>query len=165
MAIYLKIEKPNSVEELLLKLFLSELNSTYNTGSNTYTDIECTQIQCEAGKWRSFDDIYEIVNTYFPNTDEKTVIHEILVLPMKTTKGKELFPYFNYCNKINMCTMMFYYTYHACETTFSTKTGEGKYAWGTLFELLGITNAEQLKDYILNKPKTIKNEETITETV
>jgi len=84
---------------------------------------------------------------------------------MKTTKGKELFPYFNYCNKINMCTMMFYYTYHACETTFSTKTGEGKYAWGTLFELLGITNAEQLKDYILNKPKTIKNEETITETV
>ncbi len=80
MAIYLKIDKPNTIQELLLQLF--SCYGYYNTGAETYFDEACTQIQCESNKWRSFDDIFEIVNTYFPNTEEKEIMHELLILPL-----------------------------------------------------------------------------------
>ena len=165
MAIYLKIEKPKTISELLLKLLITE-NGAYNSGNATYSDEACTEVQCEAGKWRSFDDIFELVNTYFPNTDEKTTMLEIMALDIKTTKGYVLRPYFNFCNQINMCTMMYYSDPHIAKTACTKEKGIGKYAWGDLLELLGITNIEELKDYIdNNKAKTIKNEETIAETV
>lgn len=165
MAIYLKIEKPKTIEELLLQLFT--FKGHYHTGTTTYLDEACTQIQCEENKWRSFDDVYELVNTYFPNTDEKEVMRQLLILPLKKDNGIDLYPYFAFCNKINMCTLMVYPSSGANNKDSLTKTkGVGKYAWGDLLEMFDITNTKELQNYIeQNRTKTIKNEETITETV
>ena len=164
MAIYLKIDKPNSIEDVLLNLFA--FKGHYHTGVETYFDEACTQVHCDANKWRSFDDIFEIVNTYFPNTDVKEVIHQLLILPLQKSNGIDLYPYFVFCNKINMCTLMQYPGLTSCDTSFTQTKGAGKYAWRELLELLGITNFEELKNYIeQNRTKTKKNEEAIATTV
>ena len=163
MAIYLKINKPDTIQEVLLKLF--SRGTYWHKGAQTFHDEACTQTQCEPDKWRSFDDVFEIVNTYFPKKNVKDIIQQLLVLPLKNNSNNNLYFYPTFCNTINMCTAMFYPEIVKDIRIFTEVKGIGKYAWGELLELLGITNDEELKNYIEQNKTKIKNEETITETV
>lgn len=172
MAIYLKIEKkPETIEELLLKLFshVHYKNDNYTTTVPTYSNPECTVLQCERHKFRSFDDIVEIVNTYFPNTDNMTVLHNLLILQITSASGIVLLPAMLMCRSIEKPTIYYSIRFerdYNGGTFTDAKQRFSNYLWKELLAELGITNFEELKNYIdKNKKETIRNEETITETV
>lgn len=67
--IYLKTDKKfKSVQDLLEYGFISRFNA-HGYFVITYSDPECTIIQCSAYR-RSFEDLLAIAKTYFPSTTE-----------------------------------------------------------------------------------------------
>jgi hypothetical protein len=62
--IYLKLDKePSSFIEVLDVLYNKAHPTTL---CPTYIDKECTNIECDADKMRSFQALFEIARTYFP---------------------------------------------------------------------------------------------------
>jgi len=60
MGIYLKLEnEPKDLNELFENLFKYD-KTCIKTAVKTYEDKECTISQCDAGRYRSFDDLYDI---------------------------------------------------------------------------------------------------------
>ena len=85
MAIYVKFaeeSKPKTVREFLNKFF-SSCKEGYIRNVETYLDKECTVLQCKADKYRSFDDIFELVKTYYPTVSIGTIFRILLTLKPK----------------------------------------------------------------------------------
>ncbi len=96
--IYIKTEKePENFKELLLMFFSLELTSDRISTVTSYFDKECTKEQCQENKMRSFDDILELAQTYFPEITPKEVFHELITLDMKSTNGRKYFPHLGCC--------------------------------------------------------------------
>lgn len=94
--IYLKLEKqPESFTEIIDTLYDVE-KSLYSL-VQTYRDRECTILQCDKNKRRSFQDLFEIGRTYFP----KLTINEFIIY----LKNKKLGYYF--CSHINRVVFHF----------------------------------------------------------
>lgn len=66
--IYLKNTKFYN-RKSLIKYFIKEKPATYS-------DTNCTIIQCEEGKYRSVTELLELVQTYFP----KTTLNDVLLI-------------------------------------------------------------------------------------
>jgi hypothetical protein len=63
--IYLKLDKEhNSFMELLNILYDRTCSST--SLCPTYTDKECTEVECYESRMRSFQALFEIARTYYP---------------------------------------------------------------------------------------------------
>ncbi len=156
MKIYLKLEsKPESIKDLLDKL------NSYDKvqiicGVETFEDEECTIQQCPAGKMRSFDDIFDIVNTYFPGTSEKEIVHELIISKKVRKDGMTLVPHLSTCSTMKRIRFMYYTT-----DTGSIYEGkyESKYSWGELLAMLDINTYDQLVKYVAEN--TVKKEELI----
>lgn len=149
MKIYLKLDKkPENIIELLYALFSYGID-TSNTVTNviTYNDEECQEIQCDCRKYRSFDDIFDIVNTYFPETPVEEVFKSMLILNIKNTdKKSNLYPWLYRCSTIKR--IVFCYNYNKSEQEFSSEKYESKYNWVDLMTMIGIKNQQELKNYI-----------------
>lgn len=141
--IYLKTdEELTTIREVLLELYS---HTSYGDGKKsvaTYTDKECTTLQCYKDKYRSFDETLELVHTYLPNAEIKDIIHELIVLHL----DKPLYLYFYYCNDINMSTCH-YYTDRP-SGVIPESHGHSKYSWKDIFELVGIDDMDEYKSYI-----------------
>lgn len=124
-------------------LIIKNKNSCIFRSNYSYLDKDCTILNCKQGKYRSFDDIEIIINTYFPNTSKEDILHNIIKL------DKELVPIFHNCTDIGKPTL--YYTgtrYTNCPSIpsyYEMKNSE--YTWQELFELINITDSVSLKDY------------------
>ena len=68
-------EKASNVHELLLMFLNPEEDNIYF--KPTYTNKECTLLDCNA-KRRSFEDILDVVQTYFPNKTEEDLNQALL---------------------------------------------------------------------------------------
>lgn len=116
-------------------MLFSNINGTVITTNETYFDKELKKLQCNKGRLRSFDDILEIVNTYFPSITPKRLIHELLVFdpPKYINTIDGLNTNYSDCNKLN-----------------------SKYSWHELLAMLGIKNYEEYKKYVLKHRSKIK---------
>jgi hypothetical protein len=157
MAIYVNFEKPETLKEFLSKLFSCYYLNVFTTQA-TYFDKEKTQIQCRSKKWRSFDDLLEIVNTYFPEVTPKELIHELLVCQ---PNGRT-----NYIPSLRICsTIMRIRIYYHIEDNlnlynpFGSSKLNSKYSWAELLNMLGITTYEEYKDYVNKNREVVKLEE------
>ena len=147
MAIYIKGPKPRTIKSLIKRLY-SYKKGYFNIvkSTSTFFDRECIRLECDDAKNRSFDAIFEIVNTYFPNTSEKEVVKELLstviVYNKKSYKCNIL-----YCPNISkpVCYFNTYPSY-----TLSSKNGDSKKSWRQLLRPLGITSELKLRTYLNN---------------
>jgi hypothetical protein len=141
--IYIKYE-PTDLRNLLTNFFDDNYNE--RRGVTTYHDKECTQVQCPDRKYRSYSDIYEMVQTYFPDTPTKDITHTLITLNF----GDEWFPWMTYCDDIENCTMSYYDCLHSKLWRYaedkSWKTP--KYDWVTLLSELDIHSYDDLSAYI-----------------
>lgn len=147
MAIYLKLDKPpETIKELLINLFTYNNYYSELKGTKTYSDKECKIIQCSQGRYRSVDDIVELVNTYFPNTEDLNIFKEIFNLAIK--HNEQVFvPYLVDCNDVQRPTMSLY-------GNVSLHSGgknllKSKYNWRTIWESLGFTSEDDVKEHFL----------------
>lgn len=147
--IYLKFEKyekkPKTIYDLLKKLFSN--GSVVITNIKTYSNEKCSHLQCDKGKYRSFDDIVRIVNTYFPNTSVKDVFGHLLKLKVLNYYGNNCKLQMDFCNTMNKIKL-YYSSAKYKENTFNSIKSlpryNSKYSWNDLFEMLDIKTVEDL---------------------
>lgn len=145
--IYLKLDKqPDTIKELLLNLFAYGIYCGM-TAVCTYSDEECTIVQCNEGKLRSFDDIFDIVNTYFENTNEEVVMFELLTLDFNLPNP--LYIMLSHCAGIKRIRLH-YGTGKVCGgyDVFGIKTYDSKWSWDYLLGKLNINNKEELEKFV-----------------
>jgi len=118
-------------------------------------------VQCIEGRMRSFDDIWIIADTYFPNIDVATVFRELLLFNITIENvEKGIIP-----KQLANCSTMkrIRYTNSLCmmwQVWQNVDCGkfESVYKWRDLFNMLYINNLEQWKDWYRKelKPKEVE---------
>ena len=79
----------NSVSDLIRSLYAKPDGKPHWGARTTYSDEECTVHECSASR-RSFEDLLCLAQTYFPDTDEVSLMSVMA----------ELSIHFNYCPDI-----------------------------------------------------------------
>lgn len=82
MKIYVKIKegvKINNIKELIEYLY-SKDGSDHHYSQKTYRDEGCTNTQCK-GYRRSFEDLYDLSKTYFPNATKPELMSALMSIP------------------------------------------------------------------------------------
>lgn len=156
--IYVNFKKPKTVKEFITEFFtknqytVSTLKST-----TTYKNIECTEIQCKPYKYRSFDDFYKIIKTYYPSYTRKKLILRLLETKIKcNNKYYYFFPVT--CSDIDNYTFIFsskndpmchkrWYKLNI-NSTWNNHSTKATNTWKELFELAGVYNVEDYGKYI-----------------
>lgn len=150
MKIYLKLEKPpETIKELLSALYG---NTGISASSTTYKDEKCTIVQCPSGRRRSYNDIEDLVDTYFPNTTRETLLHELITFNVIDNSNRKLYFYPHSCGTIQRLTVL----YNASPPTSITYK-MGNYDWEKLLNLLNINNAVELNAYREKHTSTVKS--------
>src|SRR5690606_10676455 len=103
---------------------------------------------------RSFDDLLEVVQTYYKTATAKKLFHELLLVDIKNKKGEQLYFYPTNCSGIKRITMLFYTGPVSYKLPTSNKY-DSKYSWIELFEMLNIKSIVEMYEY---KEKYKKNE-------
>lgn len=80
--IYIKSKGSSYNRISLVKLFIKEKPATYS-------DAECTVLQCREGAYRSVTELLEIVQTYFPKTTLEGLL-KIIMKVIEQNKNVEL---------------------------------------------------------------------------
>ena len=169
MEIYLRdFKKPRSIKEFLYRFFMTQANISKQNCSRcleTYYDKNCTSQQCSLGRLRSYDDLFDLVKTYYPTITDKRLFRLLLTTNYRTVNkaynSNELCiiePQLYHCSsmrRIRIC-----YTLYPDKRTIEnmkyllnynyiiqlTKY-DSKYDWVQLFAILGINSNEDLKEY------------------
>jgi len=149
MAIYVKFEKPRTIKEFL-KLFYntSSYSGNYRYASKTYFDIECEKLHCDKSV-RSFDDLLNLVQTYYKSTTPKILMFHLLTLKINYN-GKFLKPYFGTCGGMKRIRYIPYSEYNSWGGHYNVKMSESKYTWTELLLLWNIKNQKELEQFINN---------------
>ena len=157
MKIYVKFEPPATVGEFLIKFFTvtSPYNNVIMNGQTTYFDKECTVTQCQSSRMRSFDDLFDIVSTYYPEILPKDLMHEILVADIRNKDNKKLFPHLYNCGSIARIRIIYYIEFCTEPFTIIPKY-KSKYSWAELLNMLGISNNAELEEYANKNRKVVK---------
>ena len=153
MAIYVKFaeeSKPKTVREFLHKFFSSHRES-YLRNIETYSDKECTILQCKANKYRSFDDIFELVKTYYPTVNVGTIFR--ILLTLKPKHNDIVYNLFmmscDGIKKINCLYVKFKgdkvknYNEIIHNTSY-----DSNYTYKELFDMIGVKNQEDLDNIL-----------------
>ena len=94
--LYFKEADTSSVQELVNSLFYTYNGISY--GQATYLDAEFKYEHCRDLKLRSFNDVYDVVNTYFPGTSPAEVFKAVLLsIPKKRASDGYWSIYLTYC--------------------------------------------------------------------
>lgn len=152
--IYTKTGRSKNVSDFISNLFNSKTAGFYRA-ETTYKDKKHTKIQCDPNKYRTFQDVYDSVKTYYPNVTVKKVFSEILKL-----KKENHNPHLLYCSHIKKQTMCYngFGVNYEYATTCSYDEKQ-KYKWKDLLAMLNIKNDVELQNYKrwgqITKPETV----------
>lgn len=159
MAIYIKIEKQDTPQEFLKLLYPGHNPGDYNSlglPHDTFSDKECLVRQCTKGRMRSFDDLFELMQTYYP---ELSIIDVLNLLISHVPTGTLNFPKFGVCS--TMKRIRFIYgsyienaTLRYYRESFNHPIYESKHSWRELFAMLGIKDGDELMNYV-NKMRNL----------
>lgn len=139
--------KNKSIVKFLEECY-GKIGSNLNNFGATYSDLECTKLQCNSGN-RSFEDIYCIVKTYYKYCSIKHFAKQFLKF-LKLNKRLRII----YCNDIGKWVFMniswgnifeynylFFYKYQYNLPIMSNK-GNGKYSYYDIMKLMGYTKKQ-----------------------
>jgi hypothetical protein len=146
--IYVSFKAPPTIGEFI-KLFFSvnHGNTSLNKNVETFFDEKCTLQQCKEYKMRSFDDMMVIINTYYPGTTPKQLMHELLVTDVKADDGGELYFHMGDCPDIERIRCYYSWTW-ATKSPWELSKYNSKWSWSELLAMLGIKNLEDMYEYV-----------------
>lgn len=153
MALYVKFaeeKKPRTIHEFLIKYYTNKTDtSPYASqvhANYTFLDKECTKLHSGHMR-RSFDDLHEIVQTYFPRATPKMVFKRLLKLNHPDFKELIL----TNCDGMMRIRISLYREGQNRPSTYASANSVGKYkskySWKDLFEMVGITNQDEFEKY------------------
>lgn len=154
MAIYVKFaeeSKPKTVREFLNKFF-SSYKEGYIRNVETYLDKECTVLQCEANKYRSFDDIFELVKTYYPTVKINTIFKILLTLKPKDSSQNTYNLYMMTCGGILKINCLYVKFNSDCVRNYNyiikQPSHNSNYTYKELFNMVDVKNQEDLNNIL-----------------
>lgn len=123
--------------EELLYYFLCDnlIKHNSNGGKATYENKECTIIQTTEGRLRSFDDVYIVARTYFPDI----TIREVALILFKF-RPRGFFPQLYHCS--TMARIRIVYVPHF--QILNTEQFNSKYSWEDILKIAGIKNKKDI---------------------
>lgn len=146
MALYVKFaeqKRPDTVRKFI-KRYYAHNRMSFLKGEDTYGDKECSKLHCDKN-YRSFDDLEELVKTYYPSV--KTVrILEVLLTTDYSNGQKQMHPHLGICADMGRIRFIPY-----CCPNYSSvhdKMLKSKFTWNELLIQLGINNRYEFDDYI-----------------
>ena len=153
MAIYVKFaeeNKPKTVREFLNKFFSSH-SEGYLRNVKTYSDKECTILQCNSDKYRSFDDIFELVKTYYPIVSIGTIFK--ILLTLKPEHNQSTYNLFMMsCSDIKKINCLYVKFQGNKVTNYSdiihNTSYDSNYTYKELFDMIGVKNQEDLDNIL-----------------
>lgn len=150
MKLYTKLTRKKTVLEFILSFYSAYEGCNGLKAHATYFDKECTEKHCNSYKWRSFDDIFSVVNTEYPSITEKKLMHYLVIYNSEKYKM-----HFGTCCAAGITRVMPYIKGCGFQVENDAKGLKSKYSVRELFELLNIkTN----KEYLEYRKKHIKTE-------
>ena len=160
MAIYVKFaeeEKPKSIKEFLTKFFSSQIEFLFQNVT-TYNNKECTSIQCAKNKHRSFDEVLELVQTYYKTATPKNVFKTLLDLVITDDQGKKYYLYMMSCSGIQRINLLYYRGREAqAQTKYENICNNpkltSKYDWKELFAMIDINSDQDFTKYLKENEK------------
>lgn len=161
--LYLK-ETPNDLNNLLEILYPEKKKGSSDATYYQIIDSEEKIRHCVEGKMRSFDDIFIIANTYFPETSPAEVMEALLLFNMDESKI--------YSDKINKsfqnCSTIMRIRYTNSAVDFNTVVEKANclkynsmYSWPELFLMLGIKTSKDLRKWYQKKFEKIEKHEEV----
>lgn len=140
--IYL-VSTPNSLPDLIAKLFSYPVGNIFFKGAKTWSDKDCTIVQCEECKYRSFEDVLECAQTYFPDTTEEFLLKLLLSIIFESSERKYYLTCYN-CNLILKPTICFFHSFNGKlgDEKFSSKpekfVDDDLITWRDMFNKIGV---------------------------
>jgi len=150
MKIYTKFGKQDTVYKFIQKLY-SDISFRGAHALPTYYDEACTIIQCMGRKLRSFDDLLDCVQTYYPHITPEYLMHILLTVNLKNGKTP-LYLYMSNCTTINRIRV-YYYDKENYDNRFCSKYNS-KWSWTDLLDMLKLKTDQDIRNYV----KEYKNE-------
>lgn len=156
--IYTKFGKKDSIQEFIFNLF-NHRDGYHFFSIETYSDKDCKIIQCHKNTYRSIDDLYKIINTYY-NINYRELLHYLLMTRISIIDTIK-YPQFIFCSDTDLFTMCFggmlldldsleedhkYYNIYSISSI----------SWYKLFLELGIKTQEDLDNYLEKHKNEIK---------
>src|SRR5882757_5488634 len=99
MSIYTKFGRQKTIRQFIKKFFDNGVGTSSRTNVTTFHDKECNLIQCYPGKYRSFEDIFECIQTYYPSITIQKLMHILLTTTFKY-KDNILYLHMGSCSTI-----------------------------------------------------------------
>lgn len=156
MSIYVNFERPENPKEFLKKLY-SRLEEDRAGCVATYYDKDCTSTQCYADRLRSFDDLFVLFTTYYPELTEKDLIEILSSTVLKSSSNRPLYLHVGNCGSINRIRIFYYIDIPICALHFNCSKYDSKYSWVDLFKMININSGEEYTKYL----KNLKTDEKI----
>jgi hypothetical protein len=154
-----QIKLPRTIRRFLRLFLTGSFTGCSNKALKTYPTKNCSRSQCSNNSLRSFDDIFLLVKTYYPNCDEKKLIKELILFNYKINKTTSLIGDFYHCatmKRIRYTVTNHYERYNDSKGYMYTsgvysEKYESKYSWKELFEMVGIKSIKDFENFIKNK--------------
>ena len=143
MALYVKFaeeKKPENIRDFLREFYKKVvMNVCY--GEVTYHNKECTEQQCSRAH-RSYDDLAELLKTYFPELTDKDIIHYLL-----STKIDNFKPQLAVCDSMGRIRYIPYQFMNSNEY-LNHKMSLSKYTWAELLAMINVKpDWQEVKNY------------------
>jgi len=115
------IETTSTRKDLIRKFFRGKYR--------TYNDEQCTQLQCESGRFRSVTELYQIVLSRFPKTTFNAILRIIRDLIKEDANIAMI-----YCTQVNKVVLKYFdsatrtYMSNYSRSNYYDKKGEDDYS-------------------------------------
>lgn len=155
--IYTKFGKQPTIMKFLELFFDYPLWEERLLSCETYFDKECTEIQCERGKYRSIEELLMCVRTYYTNVSFETLMRNLCNLKITKNGISYYFRPFA-CEDIKKTTVCMKSARQSHYFDLSNEKQESFYSCMDCFKMGGLYDQ---KDYDNNMKKLKNNVQTI----
>lgn len=138
--LYVNFAKPRTLKEFFTKFFDEEDNFYYSdrvvSGKETYYDQECTNLQCSAGRNRSFSDLLNLAKTYYKSATHKKVLITLINLKLINRNKEPCYFYLLYCGDVEKNVIIYFFRKNVSEV-HDNITSDG-YSQASILEPIGV---------------------------
>ena len=138
--------KPKTIKEVIIKLYSkTSNNSSLIKSCTTYSDPNCTIIECDENKLRSIDAVIEIIKTYFPEASDEEIFKELFDTVIIINGIKHVI-YPIDCQDIKMPTISF--SKHSTILFAGSVHPKSKYNWDDVIKSIGFKSRNLLYSHL-----------------
>lgn len=151
MALYVKFaidKRPRTVRDFIRKFYTGYVTLYYAKGHATFYDAGCVNVHCHRD-YRSFDDLLELVQTYYPSIKPVKLMHYLLTTKIPLTKDSNSYPNLGTCSGMGKIRFIPYNS--PAFSDIDRVMPNSKFTWRQLITPLGIKDEKDFKEYYTNR--------------